>query len=50
VEVVIGKLYFLIKIFITVIIIVVASEIAKLPSFLAGLIVSIPLTTFLAII
>ena len=43
-------LYFLIKIFITATVVVVVAEIAKRSSLLAGLIVSIPLTTFLALI
>ena len=43
-------LYFIIKTCITAIIVVFVSEIAKRSSLLAGLIVSIPLTTFLALI
>ena len=43
-------LYFVIKTFITAIVVVVVAEIAKRSSLLAGLIVSIPLTTFLAFI
>ena len=43
-------IYLLIKTIITAIVIVVVSEIAKRSSLLAGLIVSIPLTTFLALI
>jgi hypothetical protein len=43
-------IYFVIKTFITAIVVVVVAEIAKRSSLLAGLIVSIPLTTFLAFI
>lgn len=43
-------IYFLIKIFITAFIVVLVAEIAKRSSLLAGIIVSIPLTTFLALI
>jgi|TARA_B110000116_G_scaffold110360_1_gene95672 glucose-6-phosphate-specific signal transduction histidine kinase len=43
-------LYFVIKTFITAIVVVMVAEIAKRSSLLAGLIVSIPLTTFLAFI
>ena len=43
-------IYLFIKTIITAIVIVVVSEIAKRSSLLAGLIVSIPLTTFLALI
>lgn len=43
-------LYFILKITITAIVVVTVGEIAKKSSFLAGLIVSIPLTTFLALI
>ena len=43
-------LYFLLKTFITAIVVVVVAEIAKRSSLLAGLIISIPLTTFLALI
>ena len=43
-------LYFVIKTFITAIVVVLVAEIAKRSSLLAGLIVSIPLTTFLAFI
>ena len=43
-------LYFLVKTFITAIVVVLVAEIAKRSSLLAGLIVSIPLTTFLAFI
>lgn len=43
-------IYFLIKTFITAILVVTVAEIAKRSSLLAGLIVSIPLTTFLALI
>tara|TARA_X000001036_G_C20182795_1_gene604227 strand:+ start:41 stop:394 length:354 start_codon:yes stop_codon:yes gene_type:complete len=43
-------LYFVIKTFITALVVVVVAEIAKRSSLLAGLIVSIPLTTFLAFI
>ena len=43
-------LYFILKTFITAIVVVLVAEIAKRSSFLAGLIVSIPLTTFLALI
>lgn len=42
--------YFILKIFVTAIIVVAVSEIAKRSSLLAGLIVSIPLTSFLAIV
>ena len=42
--------YFLIKTLITAIVVVIVAEIAKRSSLLAGLIVSIPLTTFLAMI
>ena len=41
-------LYFITKTFITAIVVVLVAEIAKRSSLLAGLIVSIPLTTFLA--
>ena len=41
--------YFLIKTIITAIVVVLVSEIAKRSSLLAGLIVSIPLTSFLAL-
>jgi hypothetical protein len=43
-------IYFIIKTFITAIVVVAVAEIAKRSSFLAGLIISIPLTTFLAFI
>jgi len=43
-------LYFIIKVFITSLVVVTVGEIAKRSSLLAGLIVSIPLTTFLALI
>ncbi len=43
-------IYLLIKTLITALVVVVVSEIAKRSSLLAGLIVSIPLTTFLALI
>ena len=43
-------LYFVIKTFTTAIVVVLVAEIAKRSSLLAGLIVSIPLTTFLAFI
>ena len=43
-------IYFVIKIFITAIVVVIVGEIAKKSSLLAGLIVSVPLTTFLALI
>ena len=43
-------LYFIIKICITAVVVVLVAEIAKHSSLLAGLIVSIPLTTFLALI
>ena len=43
-------LYYIIKTFITAIVVVLVAEIAKRSSLLAGLIVSIPLTTFLAFI
>jgi len=43
-------IYFLIKTLITAVVVVIVAEIAKLSSLLAGLIVSIPLTTFLAMI
>ena len=43
-------LYFIIKICITAVVVVLVAEIAKRSSLLAGLIVSIPLTTFLALI
>ena len=43
-------LYFILKTFITAIVVVLVAEIAKRSSLLAGLIVSIPLTTFLAFI
>ena len=43
-------LYFLVKTLITAIVVVLVAEIAKRSSLLAGLIVSIPLTTFLAFI
>jgi len=43
-------IYFLIKTLITAIVVVVVAEIAKRSSLLAGLIVSIPLTTFLAMV
>ena len=43
-------IYFLIKILITAIVVVIVAEIAKRSSLLAGLIVSIPLTTFLAMV
>lgn len=42
-------LYFCIKIIITALIVVIVSETAKRSSLLAGIIVSIPLTTFLAL-
>ena len=42
-------LYLLIKTIITAVVVVLVSEIAKRSSLLAGLIVSIPLTTFLAL-
>mgnify|MGYP006140468663 CR=1 FL=1 len=42
--------FFLIKTFITAIVVVVVASIARRSSLLAGLIVSIPLTTFLALI
>ena len=43
-------LYFILKITITAIVVVTVGEIAKKSSLLAGLVVSIPLTTFLALI
>ena len=43
-------LYFIIKTFITALVVVAVAEVAKRSSLLAGLIVSIPLTTFLAFI
>ena len=43
-------LYFLLKIFITAVVVVAISEIAKRSSLLAGLLASIPLTSFLAFI
>ena len=43
-------IYLIFKIFITAIVVVAVAEIAKRSSLLAGLIVSIPLTTFLAFI
>ena len=43
-------IYFLIKTLITAIVVVIVAEIAKRSSLLAGLIVSIPLTTFLAMV
>ena len=43
-------LYFILKTCITAIVVVLVAEIAKRSSFLAGLIVSVPLTTFLAFI
>ena len=43
-------LYFIIKIFITATVVVLVAEVAKRSSLLAGLFVSIPLTTFLALI
>ena len=43
-------IYFLIKILITAIVVVIVAEIAKRSSLLAGLIVSIPLKTFLAMV
>jgi len=43
-------IYLIIKTIVTAIVVVVVSEIAKRSSLLAGLIVSIPLTTFLALI
>tara|TARA_B110000438_G_C15780706_1_gene636223 strand:+ start:1406 stop:1774 length:369 start_codon:yes stop_codon:yes gene_type:complete len=46
----ITMLYFIIKTGITAIVVVVVAEIAKRSSLLAGLIVSIPLTTFLALV
>ena len=46
----INMLYLVIKTFTTAIVVVVVAEIAKRSSILAGLIVSIPLTTFLAFI
>jgi len=42
--------YLLIKTIITALVIIIVSEVAKRSSLLAGLIVSIPLTTFLALI
>ena len=42
--------YYLLKILITAIVVVIVSEIAKRSSLLAGLIASIPLTSFLAFI
>ena len=42
--------YFIIKTLITAIVVVVVSEIAKRSSLLAGLLVSIPLTSFLAFV
>ena len=42
-------LYFIIKIVITATIVVIVAEIAKKSSLFAGLIVSIPITTFLAL-
>ena len=45
-----GMLYFIIKTLITAIMVVIVAEIAKRSSLLAGLIVSIPLTTFLAFV
>ena len=41
---------YLIKTLVTVIVVVVVAEVAKRSSLLAGLIVSVPLTTFLALI
>ena len=43
-------IYFLIKTLITAIVVVIVAEIAKRSSLLPGLIVSIPLTTFLAMV
>ena len=43
-------IYFLIKTLITALVVVIVAEIAKRSSLLAGLIVSIPLTTFLAMV
>lgn len=43
-------LYFIIKVFITATVVVLVAEVAKRSSLLAGLVVSIPLTTFLALI
>ena len=43
-------IYFFIKLLITAIIIIVVGEVAKRSSLLAGIIVSVPLTTFLAMI
>ena len=43
-------LYFITKIFVTAVVVVLVAEIAKRSSFLAGIIISIPLTTFLALI
>ena len=43
-------LYYIIKTFITALVVVLVAEIAKRSTLLAGLIVSIPLTTFLAFI
>lgn len=45
-----SMIYFFTKIFITAFVVVLVAEIAKRSSLLAGLIVSIPLTTFLALI
>ena len=42
--------YFIIKIFITATVVVLVAEVAKRSSLLAGLFISIPLTTFLALI
>ena len=43
-------MFYIIKILITALVIVIVSEVAKKSSLLAGLIVSVPLTTFLALI
>ena len=43
-------MYYLIKTFLTAIIIVIVSEVAKKSSFLAAIIISIPLTSLLAFI
>jgi len=42
-------IYLIIKTLITAMVVVVASEVAKRSSFFAGIIISIPLTTFLAL-
>ena len=43
-------LYFIVKTFVTTIVVVTVAEVAKRSSLLAGLIILIPLTTFLALI